>query len=366
MSILRTTVTRWNHPEINNFKTFYNFLNHVDPSKVQLVLNMVADSFDCIEITKNILIVSTMAEAPRSDALVKVALDNPSVYFICLSDTNFYDYWVPSNVIVFKYRHWHVALKVFLENYFQTLVPVKSKIITKKFSSLSNFRKQHRAFVTACLLTYARDESIVSWHNVPWNTHHDYLIKTVVDNPRYAKLDWSLLNQKHLVDEYINGPISYIANMSSFSNKIYQSSLINFSNETTSFGLYCNDNKSYIRPGPFLTEKTWNPLLSGNILFSSADPFVYNYLKNDYHIPINYSINLDFDSIPGDLDRFDAIGKEIQRLVEFPLADLIDQNIDNCETIQNTITDPEYVYQFEQFNQLQSDKILETISKLIS
>ena len=154
--------------------------------------------------------------------------------------------------------------------------------------------------------------------------------------------------------------------MSNSSNKIYQSSLINFSNETTSFGLYCVGNKSYIRPGPFLTEKTWNPLLSGNILFSSAAPFVYDYLKNDYRLPINYSIDLTFDSISGDLDRYEAMCKEIQRLVEIPLADLIDQNIDNCETIQNTITNPDYICQFEQFNQLQSDKISETISKLIS
>jgi hypothetical protein len=369
MSILDITIESWSHPKIDSFKNFYNFLNHIDSSKVQLLLNMSADSFDDVEITKNILIVSTMSEAPRIDALVKLALDNPSAYFICLSDTNFYNYWVPPNVIVFKYRHWHVALKVFLENHYQTLVPIKSKTITKKFSSLSNFRKQNRAVITACLLTYAHNESVISWHNVPWNDHHDYLIKTVVNNPRFANLSWSLLNQKYLVDNYDNKSKktnNYTVNMSNFSNKIYQSSLINFSNETTSFGLYNDGNKSYIRPGPFLTEKTWNPLLSGNILFSSAAPFVYDYLKNDYHLPINYSIDLTFDSISGDLDRYEAMCKEIQRLVEIPLADLIDQNIDNCETIQNTITNPDYICQFEQFNQLQSDKISEAISKLIS
>ena len=148
-------------------------------------------------------------------------------------------------------------------------------------------------------------------------------------------------------------------------NTIYQTSLINFSNETTNYGLYQVDDVSYMRPGPFLTEKTWNPLLAGNILFSTAAPYVYQYLIDDYHIPINYSFGLDFDYIPGDLDRFESISKKIQELVDIPLDDLIDQNIDNCELVQQTLINPDYTKQFDQFNQNQDLKILEKIAQII-
>jgi len=357
-------ITQWNDPTIDIYKKFYNFLNHVDPSKVQFLLNMVNDHFDNFKIEKNIVVISTDREAPRDEKLNELALAYPDVQFICLADVNFYNYPLPSNVTFFKYRHCHVLLKAFLESDDGKLItPVKSKNIRKKFSSLSYQNKQIRAFVTACLLTYAKDDSLISWHNKSWSEHHDYLIGTIKSNPRYADLAWDLLNNTYLADKYNRaGTVNQLLWPM---NTIYQTSLINFSNETTNYGLYQVDDVSYMRPGPFLTEKTWNPLLAGNILFSTAAPYVYQYLIDDYHIPINYSFGLDFDYIPGDLDRFESISKKIQELVDIPLDDLIDQNIDNCELVQQTLINPDYTKQFDQFNQNQDLKILEKIAQII-
>lgn len=366
MNIFSSQVFQWNHQGIKGFKEFYNFLNYVNPNKVQLILNLSQDTFDHIKIDKDIVVVSTFAEAPRSQALVKKANENPSVCFICLADVNFYNFAFPKNVWVFKYRHWHLALEYYLKTHQYQVVPVKSKKIDKKFSSLSFYKKQVRALVTACLLTYAKDQSIISWHNKSCGDHFDYLIETLISDPRYQNLDWASITQTRLIDNYGPSKDNYAKTMNNNSNWIYQTSLINFSNETTNFGLYQVDDVSFIHPGPLLTEKTWNPLLAGNVLFSAADPFVYSYLKNDYNIPIEYSIDMSFDNLAGDLDRFDAICKEIIRLSDIPLEELIDQNIDNCELIQNTITNPDYLTQFEKFNLVQSDKILETINQLIS
>jgi hypothetical protein len=74
---------------------------------------------------------------------------------------------------------------------------------------------------------------------------------------------------------------------------------------------------------------------------------------------------MSFDSMVGDLDRFAAIRDEILRLANIPLKVLIEENIDNCDLIQQTITHPEYTFQFDQFNQRQSDKIAETITDLV-
>lgn len=370
MNLTLTQITEWDHTFIDIYKKFYCFLNYIDPSKVQLILNMYDHTFDRIEITKHIVIVSTFMEDVRIEALTKLAKLRTDVEFFCLADINIYDYPLPSNVTFFKYRHYHILLDVFLQNGCANRIPrAKSKKYIKKFGSLSNFRKQNRALITACLLTYAKNDSMISWHNRPHSTYHDHLIDTVKHNSRYADLDWELLNSVFLVDDYdvtVTGDNTYTKNILNNSfNKLYQNSLINFSNETTWFGLYDHEDVSYIRPGPFLTEKTWNPLLAGNILFNSAAPYTYNYLINDYGIPINYSFGLEFDNIPGDLDRFETICKKILDLVDVPLTDLVDQNIDYCELIQQTIMDPDYIKNFDQYNRIQDLKILEKLFQIV-
>jgi hypothetical protein len=367
MKIYSPQITQWNDSNIGIFRKYYHFLNQVDSSKVQIILNMIDDNFDNIPIIKNIVIVSTMTESPRYEKLVELAKVHTEVQFICLADVEFYNFMLPSNITFFKYRHFHLYLKLFLENtdVIDNLIPVKFKKVTKKFSSLSYFNRQIRAFVTVCLLKYAKNDSLISWHNESWSTQHDYLIDTLRCNPRYADLPWNLLDKKYHVDE-LTSAANYTTQrqLKNFAFEMYYTSLINFSNETAYFGLYQVDDLYYLRPGPFLTEKTWSPLLAGNILFSTASPYAYQYLINDYKVPINYSIGLDFDYILGDLGRFDAIDKKIQELSSINLKDLIDQNIDNCELIQKTIINPDYTKQFDQFNLQQDLKILEKISQL--
>ena len=104
----------WLHPNIEIYKKFYSFLNQIDPDQVQLHLNMTSDSFDKVIITKKVFVVSTLSEAPRVDALNKLATQNPNTWFICLADVEFYDYPFVTNIIPFTYRHWHVPLLKYL------------------------------------------------------------------------------------------------------------------------------------------------------------------------------------------------------------------------------------------------------------
>ena len=368
MLLTHTQITEWDHPLVNIYKNFYYFLNHIDPSKIQFILNMTDNTFNRIEIKKPIVIISAHAEDLQLEIISKLAQTRTDVEFICLADLNINEYPLPPNVTFFKYRHFHCMLDVFLKNGCNNLIPrVKSKKYIKKFSSLSSYRKQNRAIVTACLLTYAKNDSMISWHNRPCSTYHDYLIDTVKNNSRYADLDWKLLDTVFLVDDWnFVSDNNWLHNLRNNPfNNVYQTSLINFSNESTWFGLHNHEDVLYMRQGPFLTEKTMIPLLAGNILFSCAAPYTYQYLIDDYGISINYSFGLEFDNIPGDLDRFKAICKKIQDLVDVPLTDLIDQNIDNCELIQKTIMDPDYIKIFDQYNRIQDFKILEKLFQII-
>ena len=344
----------------------YKFLTEIDQSKIQLILDTGLLEFQ-ISKNKQLVIVSTFYESPRYNAVVNSAKLNPDTQFIYLADVNNYDHVYPDNVTFFKYRHWHLPLMHVLNNIDLSQIPnVKSKKIYKKFSSLSYYRRQFRAIVTLSLLKYAANDSIVSWHNLTNDSRHDGLIKSIKSDASFNDLDWETLNYKHTIDNYTSDKNYYESNILDFLNPQYQNCLINFSNETDNFGLYWIDDIRYNRPGPFLTEKTWKPLIAGNVLMSTGQPGTYDFLKNDYYIPINYSIDTSFDNILGDFDRIRQIKNLIESLSKIKLSDLIDQNIDNCELIQNTILSPGYIDQFESFNQSQDIKILEKIEQIHS
>jgi len=342
----------------------YKFLTEIDLSKIQLILNTALIKF---QIKKKLVIISTFHESPRYNGIIDAAKLNPDTQFIYLADINNYDYVYPDNVTFFKYRHWHLPLKHVLTNTDLSQIPsAKSKKIYKKFSSLSYYRRQFRAIITLSLLKYAANESIVSWHNLTNDSCHDELIKSIKNDLSFNDLDWELLNYKHTIDNYTLDKNYYELNIFDFLNPQYQNCLINFSNETDNFGLYWINDIRYNRPGPFLTEKTWKPLIAGNVLISAGQPGTYDFLKNDYNIPINYSIDTSFDNVLGDFDRIRQIKNLIESLSMIKLSDLIDQNIDNCELIQNTILAPGYIDQFESFNQSQDIKILEKIEQIHS
>ena len=342
----------------------YKFLSEIDQSKIQLILNTGSLQF---QINKKLVIISTFYESPRYNAVINAAKLNPDTQFIYLADVNNYDHVYPDNVTFFKYRHWHLPLMHVLNNIDLSQIPnVKSKKIYKKFSSLSYYRRQFRAIVTLSLLKYAANDSIVSWHNLTNDSRHDGLIKSIKSDASFNDLDWETLNYKHTIDNYTIDKNYYKSNILDFLNPQYQNCLINFSNETDNFGLYWIDDIRYNRPGPFLTEKTWKPLIAGNVLMSTGQPGTYNFLKNDYNIPINYSIDISFDNTLGDFERIKQIKNLIESLSKIKLSDLIDQNIDNCELIQNTILSPGYIDQFESFNQSQDIKILEKIEQIHS
>ena len=344
----------------------YKFLTEIDQSKIQLILNTGLLEFQ-ISKNKQLVIISTFYQSPRCNAVINAAKLNPDTQFIYLADVNNYDHVYPDNVTFFKYRHWYLPLMHVLNNINLSQIPnVKSKKIYKKFSSLSYFRRQFRAIVTLSLLKYAANDSIISWHNLTNDSRHDELIKSLKSDVSFNDLDWEVLNYKHTIDNYTLDKNYYEFNMFDFLNPPYQNCLINFSNETDSFGLHWIDDIRYNRPGPFLTEKTWKPLISGNVLMSIGQPGTYDFLKNDYNIPINYSIDTSFDNILGDFDRIRHIKNLIESLSTIKLSDLIDQNIDNCELIQNTILTPGYIDQFELFNQSQDIKILEKIEQIHS
>ena len=345
------------------------FLSNIDTEKVKVFLDI--DNFSLIKIPKNVrtVVITMFGESPRIKELIALAHQHPEVNFIWLIDIDLYDFKIPKNIYYFKYRFWYVHLEAFLANYdVSKLIFAKNKNYKYKFSSFSFKLRQSRALITTLLMTYARNESLISWHKADLDQIqidlHEALIESLKNHHDFADLDWSVINNAILPDNFNRAKNTVLANTLDIDNAGYANTLINFTNETDSYGYHNDGINEYIRPGPYLTEKTFKSLISGTIMISVGQPFIYDFLRNDYNLPLNYAIDLSYDNLKGDFDRLFELRKLIEKLASTPLADLIDSNIDICETIQHTLIDPDYIIELKKFNQQQDEKILNLIGDL--
>lgn len=306
-------------------------------------------------------------ETPSLHSLVEWCNLNPDVKFFCLGDIDVYDFSYPDNLEFVDYRFFYIELAQLLELYRPQLKPVKQKNILYKFSSLTHRRRQFRAAVTAKLLSVAREYSLLSWHNETNDSSgvHDAMIESLKSIDYFKTFDWQFLDQiiqpdtwnktLHSVPKFILNP-DYPA---------YTNSMINFTNETFWLGLYQTDQEQYMRPGPLISEKTWKCMVTGTMFINCGQPFMYDFLRDKYHLQFDFDLDLNFDRIEGDIDRMIAVCDIIDNLNRYTLDQLIDANIDACEKMQDTVLEAGYIDSFKQYNNQQDEKLLNRIHRYI-
>lgn len=339
--------------------------NHVDINKVLLHTSYFITPYILEPKYKYVIKSLGYEETPRLEELVQWCDLNPEVHFIVLGDMWLYDFPTPHNLEFVEYRFAYCEMAQFLELFRDAVTPVKNKKYKYKFSSLSHRVRQFRAVMTAKLLTMAKHESLISWHNENNSTSgiHEYLIESVKNMAYFKDLDWSFLHTTITPDEW-NGTKNDLPHFILDPRyPAYNEAFINITNETFWFGWHAIDDKKYITPGPYLSEKTWKCVGSGTMFINTGQPFTYKFLKEVYGIPLNFDIGLDFDNIPGDIDRLKALCDLIDDIQSRNLEDLIESNIDACDEMQQWILQPGLVESFEQFNQQQNQLILNKISR---
>lgn len=355
------------HPQFDFWYRRYGFMKNIDLDRVCMLLNSDGSAVDLVRLKSQhkCILFTSCAESPRYDDVRELGLRYPDVPVVWLADLDPYDYPLPSNITYIKYRHYYIRMEM-LHDCFDVsqVLRIKDKKIKYKFSSLSYFMRQARAAITAALCQYARDQSIMSWHlldNSPSTIQKD-LIQSFRDSPVFSDIDWSVLEQELTVDEYNWDRNTVKNNMMDIFNPAFESSLCNFNNETDSMGWLNSGQECYNRPGPFITEKTWKTLLTGCVLLNSGQPRTIEYLKNDYQLPLDYSIDQQHDSVQQDFDRFRSVIDMIKQLSQVPLKDLIDANIDTCARVQNMLLDPEFLEAPRAYNRTQDELIATLLS----
>lgn len=377
-----TEVCRWDHPGLEFWRQHYGWLNKIDPSKVGICLdsafnyNQIADHF-------RVVVCSSFEIDPRLNELITLSKRYPEKLFVWLCDSDLYDCVLPSNIVHIRYRHLHLKIKSFKENYHRPITPIKNKKITHKFSSLSFWPRQSRAFVTALLSTYAKSQSIISWHgfqdhqididyansngitrSVDYKFFSD-LIDSLKTSPQFSELNWDILDSILKIDDYELHQNFVEYNISDIDNPAYQNCWSNFNNETNSFGDYYDGVRIRNNPGPYLTEKTIKCLVSGCVLLNSGQPKIYSFLDQQYGIQCRYSFSMDYDNIFADFDRLHALMTLVKDLSDESLSTLIDRNIDACADIQNTILSDEWQELVKSTNCLLDQEVLRAIETVL-
>jgi hypothetical protein len=221
------------------------------------------------------------------------------------------------------------------------------KNIQNKVSALVNRVSQSKAIVFAALKdTLNETDCVVSLNH-----------KLRIDHPVHA---WQLSGNtvcdhyttmfKDLwYDKKINLPsddgIGY-----SYNNSAYQTAALNFTMESYHYSFMSNGTRTYVEPGPFVTEKTWKCLLSCTAFIPVGQMHTYKWLQQ-LGLKFDYGeLDLGFDNDAGNLTRLEKIVGLIKSLRCWLAQDLYEMTQDSTQYNYELITSEKFWNICEQSN----------------
>ena len=194
-----------------------------------------------------------------------------------------------------------------------------------KISSLCFRVSQYKNFITAYLLEHANTEDIILTYHKKLGKPED-LHGYPQELPWLDALDFTLLEPTwiNFQDDFDWAQNTPVAN-GDWRSAPYENALVNFTNESFHYSGSEVNGKCFVYPAPYLTEKTWKPLLAGRPFLAVGQ---YNTYKTLNHLGLktNFGFPILFDQDPGDLTRIRDIFVTINKIITTPIKDLYDQS----------------------------------------
>jgi hypothetical protein len=210
-------------------------------------------------------------------------------------------YYDLPNLKSLVYHSWGQMIQDVLQFNHPEYVPMSKR--QHLLSSLVNKPSFFKALTTAQLLSkYNHKDIIYSWNvnkRKEYCSSLNFLESQHMPNSKLENLSKfyheQLKHQTYKLDDF---------NDTGFSNfycdiPAYTDCLINVTNETYDQTLV----DDVILPSPYISEKTWKPLLSGCSLLSQGSRGVYDFLKN-FGFQFEYPWDTSYDQTLGDIDRY--------------------------------------------------------------
>jgi hypothetical protein len=229
-----------------------------------------------------------------------------------------------------------------------------------KLSSLSFRVSQYKRFITAYLLNHADHKEIML-------TYHGRLGKQE-DLHGYPKgFPWLDVLDLELTPTFINFNDGYsleknkAVDNGGWTNPAFQDALINFTNESFHYSLSQVDGKPFLYPGPYLTEKTWKPLLAGRPFLAVGQYNTYQTLR-DLGLRTDFGFPIEFDQDSGDLTRIRDIFGTIDVILAAPVKDLYEQSLASVRHNAQMIKNGEFTQACYRQNEQARSRIIEFLS----
>jgi hypothetical protein len=165
---------------------------------------------------------------------------------------------------------------------------------------------------------------ILTYHNclLKSDDHHDYPISLeYLNSLELNNLTKVFVNYKDTFDNQA------VLN-SNWSLSPYTDAVINLTNESFHYSNTEINGRPFRNPGPYITEKTFKPLLAGQAFLSVGQADTYKFLSN-LGFKVNFGFNIEFDQDAGDLSRIKLIFETIDKIKNTSVRQLQDQSIES-------------------------------------
>jgi hypothetical protein len=197
-----------------------------------------------------------------------------------------------------------------------------------KLSSLSFRMSQFKRFITAYLLkNFPKDQMILSYHNRIGKQEDLHGFPAGFDHLENLSLDTLSKTMINIDDVMLYA--SPIAN-AAWQSPAYQESLFNLTNESFHYSNSMYHEKHFQYPGPYLTEKTFKPLLAGRPFIAVGQAHSLEFL-NSLGFKTHFGFNNDYDSDPNDLTRIKGIFDMIDYVNSTDIVQLFERSLPDAQ-----------------------------------
>lgn len=271
--------------------------------------------------TSSFYLISFHTEQMDCDWLRQLALDhaNSEIHVLYDGEVHLSSYW-PANVRFYKYITWGQQLSNIINCWQQPTIAASK---THKISSLCHRQTQFKTYVTSLLIQQCvRNHSMISWHDTRDYTVDHHVWTGTGRNTLDHLAQYMDNHAPVLVDDWFDQSYNYPMQNSDWNHPAYTNCAFNCTNESFHYSFSYQCGHEMIFPGPYLTEKTWKPLIAGTGVFVVGQYQTYRSLR-DVGFEFTYPIDLGYDEIAGDLDRIEQCLKSLTQLISYSLDDLV-------------------------------------------
>lgn len=242
---------------------------------------------------------------------------------LILGDAFDIEYPAPEHVRFYSFIYWHRQLQKAQELFDRQ--DLSRRRITHKASAICNRITQSKLLITTALLEYLGPDCIIKlsqWLE-PKNVHFRQPTgNKVLDD--LSDVFWQkYFGQDIRLDDFINDTHNYQALTMDPNQPYLQNVAVHFTNESVAYSYTQKDDRSFVRPGPFLTEKTLKCLLGSVALIPVGQYNTCGSLSR-LGLTFDYGFDLSWDADPGNLSRMESIIKLIRSFREMHAMDIYD------------------------------------------